>query len=104
MRTGQSKAVALLLMGALVMALPAYAQGDQSYPKEKIEQLVAPIALYPDGLLSQVLMASTYPLEIVEADRWVKANSSLKGKALDDALAKQTWDPSVISLCQLPDV
>lgn len=104
MRIANSKAVALLLMGALTLVFPAHAQGDPSYPQAKLEQLVAPIALYPDGLLSQVLMASTYPLEIVEADRWVKGNPNLKGKSLDGALAQKTWDPSVISLCQLPDV
>lgn len=99
--------VALVLLSGLALALPgpsARAQQPAAVPQDKIEQLVAPIALYPDSLLSQVLMASTYPLEIVEADRWVKANANLKDKALDDALGKQTWDPSVISLCKLPDV
>src|SRR5262249_50788384 len=66
--------------------------------------LVAPIALYPDSLLAQVLMASTYPLEVVEAARFQKANPSLKDKALDDALQKQTWDPSVKSLVSFPEV
>src|SRR5262249_50703792 len=63
----------------------------------------APIALYPDSLLTQMLMASTYPLEIVEADRWVKANKSLQGDALGKELEKQTWDASVKSLVQFPD-
>lgn len=71
---------------------------------EQLDQLVAPIALYPDDLLSQIFMASTYPLEIVQADRWVKANTSLKGDALDAALAKQPWDASVKSLVGFPDV
>ena len=70
----------------------------------QLDQLVGPIALYPDALMAQVLMACTYPLEVIEADRWVKANPSLKGKALDDALAQKTWDPSVISLCQTPQL
>ncbi|MFO0859622.1 MAG: DUF3300 domain-containing protein [Phycisphaerales bacterium] len=79
--------------------------GDaQKLSPEQLDQLVAPIALYPDELLSQVLMASTYPLEIVQADRWVKANSSLKGDALAKALEQQTWDPSVKSLVNFPDV
>jgi hypothetical protein len=65
---------------------------------------VAPIALYPDSLLAQVLMASTYPLEIVSAARWVKANPKLKDQALEDALQTQPWDPSVKSLAVFPEV
>jgi hypothetical protein len=72
--------------------------------KEKLEQLVAPIALHPDALLSQILMASTYPLELVQAERWLKANPKLSGKALEDALQTQPWDPSVKSLTATPDV
>ncbi|WP_354227808.1 DUF3300 domain-containing protein [Bradyrhizobium sp. F1.4.3] len=68
----------------------------------QIEQLVAPIALYPDSLLSQILMASTYPLEVVEAARWSKENASVKGKALEDAMQKQSWDPSVKALAAIP--
>ncbi len=72
--------------------------------KGQLEQLVAPIALYPDPLLSQVLMASTYPLEIVEADRWVRepAHQSLKGDALTNALKSENWDPSVMALVPFP--
>jgi len=68
----------------------------------QIEQLVAPIALYPDSLLSQVLMASTYPLEVVEAARWSKDNPNVKGKALEDAMQKQSWDASVKALAAVP--
>jgi uncharacterized membrane protein YgcG len=97
--------ISLAAMIGLLAVNPApLAQSGQGFPPDKIEQLVAPIALYPDALLAQVLMASTYPLEIVEADRWVKANPNLKGKALDDALAQKTWDPSVISICQTPQL
>jgi hypothetical protein len=74
------------------------------FKPEELEQIVAPIALYPDSLLAQVLMASTYPLEIVQADRWVKQNPSVKGDALAQALNKQTWDPSVKSLVDFPQV
>jgi hypothetical protein len=72
--------------------------------KAQLGQLVAPIALYPDPLLSQVLMASTYPLEIVEADRWdrVPANQALKGDALSAALKDKNWDPSVMALVAFP--
>jgi hypothetical protein len=76
----------------------------QTFSQEELEQLVAPVALYPDALLAQVLMASTYPLEIVSADRWVKANSGLKEKALEDALQPQPWDASVKSLTVFPQV
>src|SRR6185369_1475371 len=82
----------------------APAQGAPAFKKEEIEQLVAPIALYPDSLVAQILMASTYPLEVVEAARWSKANSSLKGKALEDALQQQAWDASVKSLTAFPQV
>jgi Protein of unknown function (DUF3300) len=68
----------------------------------ELDQIVAPIALYPDALLSQVLMASTYPLEIVQADRWVQQNKTLQGDALAMELEKQTWDPSVKSLVNFP--
>ncbi len=71
--------------------------------KIDLEQLLAPIALYPDSLLTQMLMASTYPLEIVQADRWAKAHKDLKGDALAKELEKQDWDASVKSLVNFPD-
>jgi hypothetical protein len=76
----------------------------QTFSQEELDQLVAPIALYPDALLAQVLMASTYPLEVVSAERWVKANPGLKDKALEDALQQQPWDASVKSLTVFPQV
>ncbi len=78
--------------------------GDKSLKQEELDQLLAPIALYPDSLLAQILMASTYPLEVVQADRWVKQNESLKGDALSKALEQQNWDPSVKSLVNFPQV
>ena len=89
--------------GAQTMPAPA-AQGEKTFSQEQLDQILAPIALYPDGLLAQVLMASTYPIEIVTAERWVKANPGLKDKALEDALQKQSWDASVKSLTAFPDV
>jgi hypothetical protein len=83
---------------------PAAAPQAPTFKPEELEQLVAPIALYPDPLLAQVLMASTYPLEVVEAARWQKQNSTLQDKALEDALQQQTWDPSVKSLTAFPPV
>src|SRR5262245_4786903 len=70
----------------------------------ELDQVLAPVALYPDPLLSQIFMASTYPLEVVEADRWVEKNASLKGDALTRALEAQPWDPSVKSLANFPMV
>ncbi|WP_250491113.1 DUF3300 domain-containing protein [Caballeronia sp. INML2] len=74
----------------------------QQYPPEELEALVAPIALYPDSLLSQVLMASTYPLEVVHAARWVKDHPNLKGEAAVKAVQDQSWDVSVKSLVAFP--
>jgi len=75
-----------------------------TFRPEELEQLAAPIALYPDALVAQILMASTYPLEVVEAARWAKANPSVKDKALEDAMQKQDWDASVKSLTAFPQV
>jgi hypothetical protein len=82
----------------------ARAQNAAPLPRTtaQLEQLVAPIALYPDSLLSQVLMASTYPLEVVEAARWSQSNPGLNGQALEDAMQKQQWDPSVKALTSVP--
>jgi Protein of unknown function (DUF3300) len=77
-------------------------QTEAQLPEGQIEQLVAPIALYPDPLLTQVLMASTYPLEVVEAARWSQDNSTVSGQALQDAMQAQSWDPSVKALTAVP--
>src|SRR5712664_3464935 len=73
-------------------------------PNDQLDSLVAPIALYPDPLLAQVLAASTYPLEIIQLHQWLTKNKGLKDKALADAVQKQPWDPSVQSMAALPDV
>ncbi|MCD6292318.1 MAG: DUF3300 domain-containing protein [Deltaproteobacteria bacterium] len=80
------------------------ASSGASASQEELAQILAPIALYPDTLLAQMFMASTYPLEIVEADRFVKKNSSLKDDALDKALKEKEWDVSVKSLSHFPTV
>ena len=86
-------------------AAPAtQASAAATFSKEQLEQIVAPMALYPDPVVSQMLMASTYPLEIVEAARCMKANPGLKDEALEDKLKEQDWDASVKSLCGFPDV
>ncbi len=101
-----SRLIASLLTAALtlpVAAPVAYAQNSGSQQQAaklsqaQLEALVAPIALYPDPLISQVLMASTYPLEVAEASNWIKSNSHLKGDALNMALQQQTWDGRVKS-------
>ena len=71
---------------------------------EQLEALVAPIALYPDALLANMLAAATYPLEVVEADRFVKENKNLKGDALATEVSKKGWDDSVKALTATPSV
>ena len=73
-------------------------------PNDQLDSLVAPIALYPDELLAQILAASTYPLEIIQLEQWLKRNPNLKDKALADGVAKQPWDPSVQAMAVFPDV
>src|SRR5262245_12683639 len=75
-----------------------------TFSREQIEQLVAPIALYPDSLLSQVLMAATYPADVAEAAKWSKANKDMKGDAATQAVQNQPWDPAVQSLAAFPQV
>jgi hypothetical protein len=82
---------------------PAQAPAQQLSPQE-LQQLVAPIALYPDALVAQVLAASTYPTQIVEADRWMQSHSKLKGDELAKEVDKQNWDPSVKAIAQFPSV
>src|SRR5262249_21989245 len=84
----------------------APASGSQPAQKlsgDQIESLVAPIALYPDDLLAQCLVASTYPVEVVQAQQWVDKNSNLKGDELSKAAMKQDWDPSIQALTGIPD-
>src|SRR5271170_7050510 len=73
-------------------------------PSDQLDSLVAPIALFPDPMLAQTLAASTYPLEIIQLQQWLGKNPGLKDKALADAVAKQTWDPSIQALAGLPDL
>jgi Protein of unknown function (DUF3300) len=116
--------VALLLSSSLVLATApqgfAYQEAQSSPPSgqtapppssqaakqtpEQLQQIVAPIALYPDALVAQILAAATYPDEIGEAERWMQQHSKLKGKKLADEVDKQEWDPSVKALVQFPSV
>ena len=99
-------AAILLPIGAMAQssAPPAATSNPQLLKPAELDQLVAPIALYPDPLLAQVLMASAYPLDIVQAERWLEANKNLKGDALKAAVDKQPWDDSIKSLVATPDV
>jgi hypothetical protein len=78
--------------------------GTPAFTSEELEQIAAPIALYPDSLVAQIFMASTYPLEVVEAERWTKQTTNLKGDALANVLNQKTWDASVKSLVEFPSV
>ena len=101
------RALTWLLVILLAMPAGGWAQGSGTAPvfkQEELEAILAPIALYPDELLAQVFMGSTYPLEIVEADRFAKANPNLKGDQLTKTLEAKNWDPSVKSLVNFPSV
>lgn len=119
LRSGNRVLVSLLLPALLMAAWPRNLQAsqDQQAPEqagqspqyaqqspEQLQQLVAPIALYPDSLVAQVLAASTFPEQVVEADRWVQSHPNLKGEALGQAVDKEPWDPSVKALAAFPSV
>jgi uncharacterized membrane protein YgcG len=118
-RLGKQILVSLLSLALLFATWPqnlvanqnAQAQAPSSPPPpytqqtpEQLQQLVAPIALYPDSLVAQILAASTFPEQVVEADRWVEAHPDLKGDALGQAVDQQPWDPSVKALTAFPTV
>ena len=105
------------LVAPIILSMPALAQNQQQPPpqaqaqpdqqplsQQQLQQLVAPIALYPDALLAQVLTASTYPLEVTLAARWAEKNPNVKGEALEAAMQKEPWDPSVKGLTSVPQV
>jgi len=118
MNTKMSKQILIVLLCCMLVQFTAQAesygltgQSNEQSPTppvrlspQELQQLVAPIALYPDALVAQVLAASTYPTEIVEADRWMQDHSDLKGEKLADEVNKQSWDPSVKALTQFPSV
>src|SRR6266849_3744125 len=113
-----SKQVLILLLCCLLVRFTAQAepygplsQSDEQSPAspakpspKELQQLVAPIALYPDALVAEILAASTYPTEIVEADRWMQRHSDLQGDKLAKEVDKQDWDPSVKAMVQFPSV
>jgi len=96
-------ALILVLTGVIAQTVPP-AGGGRTFTQQELDQMLAPIALYPDPLLSQILMAATYPLEVVQAARWSSANPALTGDAAVQAVDSQDWDPSVKSLVAFPQV
>ena len=97
--------LALVLPAQAAFAQERPAQQDRpTFRQEQLDQMLAPIALHPDPLLSQILMAATYPLEVVQAARWSRANPNLKGEAAVKAVESRDWDPSVRSLVAFPEV
>ena len=98
------------LIGVLVVMMVPYGAFGQgagtaaTFGPQELDQMLAPIALYPDSLLAQVLIAATYPDQVVEADRWLKENAGLKGDALNNALDTMDWDLSVKALAPFPQV
>ena len=98
---------ALIFSAQMPQAVPQPVESGQPAPllnANQLDDLVAPIALYPDPLISQVLVASTYPLEVVEAYQWLQRNPGLTGTALTQAAESQNWDPSVQALVMFPDI
>ena len=93
-----------LVLALLVAQGSAHAQERAAFSQPELERTLAPIALYPDPLLSQILMASTYPLEVVEAARWSRNHANLAGEDAVRAAGNESWDPSVKSLLAFPQV
>jgi hypothetical protein len=96
--------VLAIVFAALVSSRELPAQSPRTPVAERLQTLVAPVALYPDPLLAQVLAASTYPLELVDADRWVRANTKLRAAQLVQAAARQDWEPAIQALVVFPGV
>src|SRR4030095_6346094 len=92
----------VFLIFAIAVLGTAESRAQATFSMEQIDALTAPIALYPDTLLAQVMIASTYPAEVAQAGQWAQQNSTLQGAALDSALQQQPWDASVKALAQTP--
>ncbi|MGI5309082.1 DUF3300 domain-containing protein [Rheinheimera sp. WS51] len=88
----------------LFMLSPVFAATDNTITEAEIDQMLAPIALYPDTVLTHILIASTYPLEVVQADRWAKRNKKLNSQQAIDAVEGEDWDPSVKALIAFPQI
>src|SRR2546429_4709837 len=107
-RTLSAMVVAVaILPGDTLLSTPSPLPSQSSpqapkIPSDQLDSLVAPIALYPDPLLAQTLAASTYPLELIQLQQWLLKNPGLNDQALADAVAKQSWDPSIQAMAGLP--
>ena len=101
-----TRLLALLLTVSFTLAQEnvAMAQDRPAFTQQELDQMLAPIALYPDALLSQIMMAATYPLEVVEAERWSRANSGISGERAVRAVERNNWDPSVKSMVAFPQI
>jgi len=98
-------AMAIFLMPIAVRAqIQTHYEQIPQFSKEELAQMLAPIALYPDTLLSQILIAASYPFEVAEADRFLASNPNLSGEYLEQALLTKDWDVSVLSLCYYPKI
>ncbi|SEB16188.1 DUF3300 domain-containing protein [Variovorax sp. YR216] len=104
MRFLSSRFARILVLMLALLSSTVMSQPSQPFSREQLDQMMAPIALYPDSLLSQVLMASTYPADVADAAKWSKANSNQKGDAAVKAVQDKPWDPSVQSLVAFPQV
>lgn len=104
MRFLSSRLLRALMLLLALLSSTVMAQQSQPFTREQLDQMMAPIALYPDSLLSQVLMASTYPADVADAAKWAKANPNQKGDAAVKAVQDKPWDPSVQSLVAFPQV
>jgi uncharacterized protein DUF3300 len=104
--TLRDQLVACVCIMSVSLGIPPLPAQDEApkIPREKLDSLVAPIALYPDPLLAQTLAASTYPLELIQLQQWMANNKNLTGQALADAVEKQPWDPSIQTMATFPDV
>ena len=106
MRAVLCAALLLVPTGGLLLAQqpPELPPPSQALTPDQLDDLVAPVALYPDPLVSQILVASTYPLELVQASQWLQRNPGLTGAALTQAAQQQNWDPSIQALVVFPDL
>lgn len=98
------KALLTTLLSLSLTGPGAFAQERPAFTQPELDQMLAPVALYPDPLLSQILMAATYPLEVVQAARWSRANARLNGEDAVRAVEPMDWDPSVKSLVAFPQI
>jgi hypothetical protein len=98
------KALTMLLVASVAWTSVAWSHDDDAFSAAELDQMLAPIALYPDVLLSQILIAATYPLEVIEAHRWSRRNPGLEGEDAVNAVADRDWDPSVKALVAFPQL